>query len=242
MIFNVLQGGKPEYRLAESFAYNDDLTAVTFKIRDGVKWSDGQPFTANDVLFTFNMLKAHPELDLNAIWTQIKDVSVDGNNVTIDFNASNSGLIYKLVQVYVVPEHVWKDVADPSTFTNDNKPVGSGPMTEITRFTLESKLPAPELRAEAYQPLMTESQWGAPIRPPDFLVDRVKTGLQPETLAHVINAGVGGTAMPTWTGALQPSQVWGLAYYVRSLALKRGTAEGRALRDQLSAIKQEVTK
>jgi peptide/nickel transport system substrate-binding protein len=135
VIFNVLQGGKPEYRLAESFTYNDDLTAVTFKIRDGVKWSDGQPFTANDVLFTFNMLKAHPELDLNAIWTQIKGVSVDGNNVTIDFNASNSGLIYKLVQVYVVPEHVWKDVADPSTFTNDNKPVGSGPMTEITRFT-----------------------------------------------------------------------------------------------------------
>ena len=135
VIFNVLQGGKPEYRLAESFSYNDDLTAVTFKIRDGVKWSDGQPFTANDVLFTFNMLKDHPELDLNAIWTQIKGVTVDGNNVTVDFNASNSGLIYKLVQVYVVPEHVWKDVADPSTFTNDQKPVGSGPMTEITRFT-----------------------------------------------------------------------------------------------------------
>jgi cytochrome c oxidase cbb3-type subunit 2 len=113
---------------------------------------------------------------------------------------------------------------------------------EITRFTLDSKLPAPELRADAYQPLMTESQWGAPIRPPDFLVDRVKTGLAAESLAQVINAGVGGTAMPTWTGALSPAQVWGLAYYVRSLAQKRGTAEGRKLRDQLNAIKQEVTK
>ena len=135
VIFNVLQGGKPEYRLAESFAYNADLTAVTFKIRDGVKWSDGQPFTANDVLFTFNMLKAHPELDLNAIWTQIKGVTVADNSVTIDFNTSNSGLIYKLVQVYVVPEHIWKDVADPVTFTNSEHPVGSGAMTEITRFT-----------------------------------------------------------------------------------------------------------
>jgi mono/diheme cytochrome c family protein len=113
---------------------------------------------------------------------------------------------------------------------------------DISRFTLESKLPPPELRQDVYQPLMTESQWGAMIRPPDFLVDRVKTGLQLDTLAQVINAGVGGTAMPTWTGALQPPQIWGLAYYVRSLAVLRGTEEGRAARARLDAIKPEVTK
>lgn len=107
---------------------------------------------------------------------------------------------------------------------------------EIARLTAESKLPPAELRPHSYQSEAKESQWGAPILPPDFLVDRVKTGLDLETLATVINAGVGGTAMPTWSGALTPEQVWGLAYYVRSLALLRGAPEGRALHDQLAAF------
>jgi len=113
--------------------------------------------------------------------------------------------------------------------------------SEIARLTAESKLPPTELRAHAYESETKDSQWGAPIRPPDFLVDRVKTGLELDTLAQVINAGVGGTAMPTWAGALQPPQAWGLAYYVRSLALERATAEGRALHERLLSIKQEVT-
>lgn len=43
--------------LATEYAWNADNTALTFKIRQGVKWSDGQPFTAKDVIFTFDMLK-----------------------------------------------------------------------------------------------------------------------------------------------------------------------------------------
>jgi ABC-type transport system substrate-binding protein len=43
---------------AESFAYNDDKTEITIKIRDGVRWADGKPFTAADVVFTADMLKS----------------------------------------------------------------------------------------------------------------------------------------------------------------------------------------
>jgi mono/diheme cytochrome c family protein len=114
--------------------------------------------------------------------------------------------------------------------------------SEIARVTADAKMPPPELRPNVYESETKDSQWGTPIRPPDFLVDRVKTGLALDTLATVINAGVGGTAMPTWVGALQPAQVWGLAYYVRSLALQRGTAEGRALHEQLLKTKVEVQK
>ena len=42
--------------LAESYAYNDDFTAMTIKLRPGAAWSDGHPFTARDVAFTYNML------------------------------------------------------------------------------------------------------------------------------------------------------------------------------------------
>jgi len=43
------------------------------------------------------------------------------------------------------------------------------------------------------------------------------------------------TAMPTWAGALESDQLWGLAYYVRSIAILRGTPEGKALKDKLLA-------
>ena len=113
--------------------------------------------------------------------------------------------------------------------------------TEITRFHTDAKLAPPELRVNLYQSETKESQWGADIRAPDFLLDRVKTGIEVATLAQVINTGIGGTAMPTWAGALPPEQLWGLAHYVRSLALLRDTPEGRAQKAQLAAIKVEVT-
>lgn len=108
------------------------------------------------------------------------------------------------------------------------------PPSEIARLHVESKLPAAELRENLYESESKESQWGAPIRAPDFLYDRIKTGLDVANLATVINAGVGGTAMPTWSGALSTEQLWGIAHYVRSLALLRGTAEAKVLMQQLS--------
>ena len=45
---------KPE--LAKSWTWNADKTAITFKLEEGVKWHDGRPFTARDVVCTFDML------------------------------------------------------------------------------------------------------------------------------------------------------------------------------------------
>lgn len=103
----------------------------------------------------------------------------------------------------------------------------------IVALNLESDLAAPSLRDDLYESVAKDSQWGAPITAPDFFVDRVKTGLELQSLALVIASGVGGTAMPTWAGSLQEEQLWGLAYYVRSIALKRGTPEARTLRQRM---------
>lgn len=93
--------------------------------------------------------------------------------------------------------------------------------------------PRPTLRPNVYESEEKDSNWGAPIKPPDFLVDRIKTGFSVQSIARVIAAGVGGTAMPTWAGSLEPEQIWGLAYYVNDIALMRGTPEGRALKTKL---------
>ncbi|MCF4099292.1 ABC transporter substrate-binding protein [Maritalea mediterranea] len=135
VVFNRMQGGKPEYRLAESFDYSEDLTSVTFKIRDGVKWSDGETLDANDVYFTFNLIKEHPALDTRAIWDKLDSVElIDDHHVKVNYKEASTGLIFDVARLNTVPEHIWADVEDPVSFTNPN-PVGSGPLTEIRRFT-----------------------------------------------------------------------------------------------------------
>eukprot|EP00873_Tetraselmis_striata_P031173 jgi/Tetstr1/451437/TSEL_038473.t1 len=135
VIFNALQGGTPEYRLAESYEYSDDLLTLTFTLREGLTWSDGMPLTANDVAFTFDLMAEYPALDARAVWPKLESVTaVDDRTVEIRMKEIDAGLIYQLVQVYTVPEHIWAEVGDPVTYSN-NTTVGSGPLTEIERFT-----------------------------------------------------------------------------------------------------------
>lgn len=98
---------------------------VEFTIRSGVKWSNGKPLTAQDVVFTFDLLKKYPAVDLNGIWSYIDSVSASGNVVTFDFSKANvPGLVNILNQVIVYPPQ-FKNV-NPVTFTNDH-PIVTGP-------------------------------------------------------------------------------------------------------------------
>lgn len=51
VVFNEMHGNTPVFRLAENFKMSDDLMSVVFDIRKGVKWSDGETFSADDVVF-----------------------------------------------------------------------------------------------------------------------------------------------------------------------------------------------
>lgn len=135
VIFNAMHGGRPHYRLATNHDFSDDLLRLTFTLRDGVLWSDGQPFDAEDVVFTFRLLKAHRALDTLDIWERITGVEApDRHTVVFTLRRVNANMAYEIVRVPIVPQHVWSKVTDPVTFTNPN-PVGTGPMTEVTRFT-----------------------------------------------------------------------------------------------------------
>ncbi|MEZ4661533.1 MAG: ABC transporter substrate-binding protein [Caldilineaceae bacterium] len=67
--------------MAESAEYNDDYTELTVKIREGAEWSDGHPFTANDVAFTLNMLIEHAPLLRNS--TEVKEWISQVDRLTI---------------------------------------------------------------------------------------------------------------------------------------------------------------
>lgn len=136
MIYNSLKGEMVPW-LAESYAWSDDFKTLTFKIRQGVEWSDGKPFTANDVVFTFNLLKNTPGLSgsgLTPLNTSIDTFSApDESTVVFNMKVVDTMSIFDIINQDIVPEHIWKDVADPTTFEND-KPVGTGPFTELVDF------------------------------------------------------------------------------------------------------------
>jgi peptide/nickel transport system substrate-binding protein len=123
--------------LATGYTWSENDSVLTFKIRTGVKWSDGQPFTAKDVIFTFTLLKNNSAL-LNNIGSILTDnlsgwTAPDDSTVVFKFSAVHTPALYLLANQIIVPEHIWKDIADPTTFTNEN-PVGTGPFTQVTRF------------------------------------------------------------------------------------------------------------
>jgi peptide/nickel transport system substrate-binding protein len=107
-------------------------TTLTYTLRTGVKWSDGKPFSAADVVFTFDLLKKNPALDTTGVWAQLKDVSSSGNTVTMTYKAPNVPFASTISAVPIVPEHLWKSVSDPTKYTN-TKPVGTGPF-ELDKF------------------------------------------------------------------------------------------------------------
>jgi len=135
VIFNRFDHDKANYRLAKSYKIADDLKSVEFTLRDGLKWSDGKALTAKDVVFTFNYVKENPALDFVSIWNILDKVeAVDEHTVKFSLSSPSSLAVNRLIELPIVPEHVWADIAEPVTFANEN-PVGSGPMTEIPRFT-----------------------------------------------------------------------------------------------------------
>lgn len=138
MINNRIKGELVPW-LATDYAWSDDILTLTFTLREGVKWSDGEDFTSADVVFTFDFLKSTPGLagpGLVAVSEggYIESVTAP-DDYTVEFNFSRAYTpgFYDLIAQNIVPEHIWVDVDDPVTFTNDD-PVGTGPFTEVVSF------------------------------------------------------------------------------------------------------------
>ena len=132
-IFNTLKGEFVPW-LSTKYDWSADNKTLTFALRPGVKWSDGQPFTAKDVAFTFELLKKHKAVDLSGVWAFLESVAAK-DDATVVFTFARPyvpGLLY-LAQQPIVPEHAWKDVADPVTYKNEN-PVATGPFTVVKVF------------------------------------------------------------------------------------------------------------
>ncbi|MBT2486854.1 ABC transporter substrate-binding protein [Microbacterium sp. ISL-108] len=111
--------------LASEWSQPDPRTAI-MTIRDDVQWSDGEDLTAEDVAFTFQLLKDNPPLDIKGAWQHIDTLEVEGNDIVFHLQSDDAPSLPILGQTMIVPEHIWADVEDAGTWRNEN-PVGTGP-------------------------------------------------------------------------------------------------------------------
>jgi len=144
LFYRNLNNGEETPWLGESYKSNADFTQWTINLRKGVEWSDGVAFTCTDVKFTLDLIIANaPDMQQSSYfkeWT--KSVTcTDDFTVVIDLNKPNSRYMYPLAigweyHVAMVPQHIWKDVADPKTFTNFDLakgwPIFTGPYKVVS--------------------------------------------------------------------------------------------------------------
>jgi len=116
--------------LASSWQHSPDSKEWRITLRDSVRWHDGQPLTADDVVFTFDYLtkgsgRAAPGI---VRLPEIAEVTADGTTgVVIRLPRPFAPFEGLLGRVPIIPRHVWADVADPAKFQGPQAVMGSGP-------------------------------------------------------------------------------------------------------------------
>jgi peptide/nickel transport system substrate-binding protein len=123
--FNVTKDVPPQPLLATDYAWNANGTELSVTLRPGVKFSDGTPFTARDVVFTLDMVAKNKTI--NTTGYNGKATASDDTHVKIAFPApAFTQGPQVLGRTFMVPQHLWSKIADPADDVIA-QPIGTGP-------------------------------------------------------------------------------------------------------------------
>ena len=179
LISTAVGGGRQYNLLGKSFTWSKDGKTLTIGVRSNVKWSDGKPLTAADVLYSLTIGrqdKAADRISLVAANSNIAGVRrVGADKVAIRFKQVDSTFLgSQLVNVPIVPRHVWSKVKNVTEFANPN-PVGSGPFNRVTRFS-----------GQSYQLSKNKSYWAKGL-PRIDCVERIFTASNDAGLLQIVS-------------------------------------------------------
>jgi peptide/nickel transport system substrate-binding protein len=210
--------------LVASYEYNTDFTQLTMKTRSGVNWSDGQPFSADDITYTLNALR---DLGPKVVWgSQVSQfvkeaVTTDPNTVTVTFKSPAPRFFWFLTYKYdigvpIVPKHIFSQQADWTQFKNfdiaKGWPITTGPWQvaysspqqkvidrRATWWAVDASLTTlPAVERIIYLPFTGETQTAQAV-----IQNQIDTSLdlRPETIVTVIQKN---PAVLTWTKGKPP--------------------------------------
>jgi microcin C transport system substrate-binding protein len=119
--------------LAESFSYPQDYSSVSFRLRPEARWHDGQPVTPEDVIFSFEVLKANSPTQAYYYANVVKAEKTGERDVKFTFNEKGNRELPQIMgQLTILPKHWWEGTTPDGrkrdvTQTTLEPPLGSGP-------------------------------------------------------------------------------------------------------------------
>lgn len=168
-----MQPGESVPWLAETMEWDDEGTEMTFTLREGVEWNDGEPFTAEDVVFTFEQMIEHPATNDQALPLEGAEL-IDEHTAAVEFSETAFAEEAAIGNTVIVPEHIWAEQDEPTEFVNDEDPVGTGP------FVLD------EFGDQLYTLAKNDDYWDAD----DIEVEEIRyPAMTGETLSTSLQAG-----------------------------------------------------
>ncbi len=126
--------GTYSLELADSVDVSDDGLVYTYHIRDGITFHDGEPLTAEDIAFSYNLYASQEDFPFLPVYTEFfaSVEADDSNNVVITLTDAIPNIESQLVFLYVVPEHIWGGLEGAAIAEFENEAmIGSGPFKMV---------------------------------------------------------------------------------------------------------------
>ena len=125
---------------AESFDSNSDGTVWTLKLRPGITWNDGQPYTVDDIIYSIDLQVKNEKLGAHFYLIEWLDKTEKIDDLTMKFDLKKPNVRFAMENfaslisgdsIRIVPKHIWETVADPTTYNfydpAKGLPLGTGP-------------------------------------------------------------------------------------------------------------------
>lgn len=123
--------------LAEKYEIKENGKQYLFTIRDGVKWHDGKPLTAEDVKFSFEYAIKHPMVSSTISEKDIEKVEEVGDRqVMVTVKKPSAVMLSNLGTSRIIPKHIWEKVDNPKEFLDKEAVIGCGPYV-LTDYSKE---------------------------------------------------------------------------------------------------------
>ncbi|MGW4808596.1 ABC transporter substrate-binding protein [Kitasatospora sp. NPDC004272] len=137
--FNTLKADQPPIPwLAKSFAWSDGNRTLTLALQSGINFSDGKPFTSEDVKFTFEMLKADPATNTGGAPLPSSIATPDATTVVLTFDSPQKANFIGIGNQLIVPKHIWSTISSPgNAVIKADQAIGTGPYL-VDKFTAQN--------------------------------------------------------------------------------------------------------